>query len=83
MDIVSPKDLTIRTIVDSRGSACPEPLMTAKSVMVTLKPEEIMQVLSSDECSRSDIPNWAIRQGYEHLGTVEKKGYFEIYIQKK
>jgi TusA-related sulfurtransferase len=83
MDVVIPKDLTICKIVDSRGSACPEPLMAAKSVIVTLEPGEIMQVLSSDDCSRTDIPNWAVRQGHEHIGTIEKKGYFEIYLKKK
>lgn len=69
--------------VDARGTACPGPLLEAKKAIVALKSGEILEVLSADEGTRVDIPKWCKKQEHEYLGTLEKNGYFCIFLRKK
>lgn len=70
-------------IVDARGTACPGPLLAAKKAIGEINSGEIMEILSSDEGTRRDIPKWASKKGHEYLGTVEESGYFKIYMKKQ
>ncbi|MGM0650428.1 MAG: sulfurtransferase TusA family protein [Bacteroidota bacterium] len=70
-------------VVDARGTACPGPLLEAKKSMGKIKSGEILEVLSSDEGTKKDIPQWANKKGHEFLGTVEETGYFKVYMRKK
>jgi tRNA 2-thiouridine synthesizing protein A len=69
--------------VDARGTACPGPLLEAKKAVGTIKPGDIMEVLSADEGTKVDIPKWCTKQGHEYLGTLEESGYFRIFMKKK
>lgn len=76
-------NLNANLSVDARGTACPRPLLEAKKAIGTLKSGEVLEVLSADEGTRVDIPKWCKKQGHEHLGTLEKNGYFCIFLRKK
>lgn len=76
------KALVIDKSVDARGTACPGPLLAAKKAIGEINPGDIMEILSSDEGTRRDIPKWAAKKGYEYLGTIEDAGYFIIYMKK-
>ena len=75
-------NLNVNKVVDARGTACPGPLLAAKKAIGEINPGEIMEVLSSDEGTKRDIPKWAGKKGHEFLGTVEESGYFKIYLKK-
>ena len=83
MDQEELKNLAVNKKVDARGTACPGPLLAAKKAIGELSSGEIMEVLSSDEGTKRDIPKWAEKKGHEYLGTVEEAGYFMIYMKKK
>ncbi|MCF8228398.1 MAG: sulfurtransferase TusA family protein [Bacteroidales bacterium] len=68
--------------VDARGTACPGPLLAAKKAIGEIKSGEVMEILSSDEGTKKDIPKWAMKKGHEYLGTIEESGYFIIYMKK-
>ncbi len=68
--------------VDARGTSCPGPLLAAKKAIGEIQPGQIMEVLSSDEGTKRDIPKWCTKKGYEYLGTIEESGYFKIYMKK-
>ena len=76
------KNLNADKVVDARGTACPGPLLAAKKAIGEMSTGEEMQILSSDEGTKRDIPKWAQKKGHEYLGTVEESGYFIIYMKK-
>jgi tRNA 2-thiouridine synthesizing protein A len=77
------KNLTVTKTVDARGTACPGPLLAAKKAIADINAEEILEVISSDEGTKRDIPKWASKKGHEYLGTIEEAGYFKIFMKKK
>ncbi len=76
------KNLTIDKEVDARGTACPGPLLAAKKAIGELSSGQIMEILSSDEGTKKDVPKWAKKKGHEYLGTAEESGFFRIYLKK-
>jgi tRNA 2-thiouridine synthesizing protein A len=77
------KNVSVTKTVDARGTACPGPLLEAKKAIGTIKPGDIMEVLSADAGTNVDIPKWCAKQGHEYLGTIEESGYFRIFLKKK
>ena len=75
--------IQVTKTVDARGSACPCPLLEAKKAVGTIKPGDIMEVLSADEGTKVDIPKWCTKQGHEYLGTMEENGYYRIFMKKR
>ncbi len=68
--------------IDSRGSACPGPLLEAKKGIGKVKVGETMEVYSNDEGSRVDIKAWADKVGHGYLGFVAVDGYDKHYVKR-
>jgi len=68
--------------IDSRGSACPGPLLEAKKGIGKVKVGETMEVYSNDEGSRIDIKAWATKVGHSYLGFVPVDGYDKHYVKR-
>ena len=45
-------------VVDARGTACPGPLLEAKKSIGQIDAGQIMEILSSDEGTKRDIPKY-------------------------
>lgn len=75
------KGLTVAKEVDARGTACPGPLLEAKRAVADCPPGGIMEVLSSDEGTKSDIARWCNKMKYEYLGDVEDDGYWRVFLK--
>lgn len=69
--------------IDARGSACPGPLLEAKKGIGKVKVGEILEVLSGDPGTRSDIPAWAAKVGHEYLGMTVAEGYDRLFVRRK
>ena len=76
------KNVKIDKSVDARGTSCPGPLLAAKKAIEKIALGQILEVLSADEGTKTDIPKWAAKRRYEYLGIIEESGYFKIYIKK-
>jgi tRNA 2-thiouridine synthesizing protein A len=74
--------IQVDKVVDARGTACPGPLLAAKKAIGEIQTGQVMEILSSDEGTKRDVPKWAVKKGHEYLGTVEESGYFKIYMKK-
>jgi len=75
--------LKAAAVVDARGSACPGPLMEAKKAIARVKVGEVLEVLSNDPGTKSDLPLWAQKVGHEFLGSVGADGYDRIFVVRK
>ena len=69
--------------IDSRGSACPGPLLEAKKGIGKVKVSEVLEILSNDEGTRIDLKAWANKVGHEYMGYEESDGYDKHYITRK
>ena len=76
------KNLKTDKVVDARGTACPGPLLAVKQSIADVSSGGIMEILSTDEGTKRDIPRWAKKKGYDYLGDYEESGYFTIYLKK-
>ena len=75
-------EIKVDKVVDARGTACPGPLLAAKKAIGDIQAGQVMEILSSDEGTKMDVPKWAEKKGHEYLGTVEESGYFRIFMKK-
>ncbi|MBW1636062.1 MAG: sulfurtransferase TusA family protein [Deltaproteobacteria bacterium] len=69
--------------IDSRGSACPGPLLEAKKGIGKVKVGEVLEIYSNDEGTRIDLKAWSGKVGHEYLGYEEADGYDKHYITRK
>ena len=76
------KDLQVDKTVDARGTACPGPLLEAKKAMGTIDSGQVMEVLSSDEGTKRDLPKWCNKKGHGFMGIIEEPGYFKVFLKK-
>ncbi|MFO8087512.1 MAG: sulfurtransferase TusA family protein [Bacteroidales bacterium] len=75
--------LAVSKTVDARGTACPGPLLEAKKSIGSVGSGDIMEIISSDEGTKKDIPKWADKKGHNFMGIIEEDGYFRIFLKKK
>lgn len=68
--------------IDARGMPCPGPLMSLIGAIREGQVDDVIEVLSSDEGSRSDIPAWVAKAGQEMVEIVEDEGYAHFVIKK-
>ncbi len=83
MTTVDLATLKAAAVVDARGSACPGPLMEAKKAIARVKVGEVLEVLSNDPGTKSDMPLWAAKVGHEFLGSLPADGYDRIFVIRK
>ena len=68
--------------IDARGMPCPGPLMSLIGAIREGQVDDVIEVLSSDEGSRSDIPAWVAKAGQEMVEIVEDEGYAHFVVRK-
>jgi TusA-related sulfurtransferase len=76
------KNLNVAQTVDARGTSCPGPLLAAKKAVGEIESGEILEVLSSDEGTKNDIPKWCDKMEHEFLGIIEEDSYFRLFLRK-
>jgi len=68
--------------IDARGMPCPGPLMSLIGAIRESQVGDVIEVLSSDEGSKTDIPAWVAKAGHE-LAEIEPDDGFSRFIVKK
>jgi TusA-related sulfurtransferase len=68
--------------IDARGMACPGPLMTLIGAIREGQVGDTIEVLSSDEGSKTDIPAWVQKAQHRLVEVVPEDGYSRFIIQK-
>ena len=68
--------------IDARGMPCPGPLMTLIGAIREGQVGDVIEVLSSDAGSRTDIPAWIAKAGHELVEIVEEDGFARFVVRK-
>lgn len=72
----------ITRTIDARGMACPGPLMALIGAVRESQLGDVIEVLSSDEGSKTDIPAWVQKARYELVEVAPDDGYARFIIRK-
>ena len=68
--------------IDARGMPCPGPLMSLIGAIREGEVGQVIEVLSSDEGSKTDIPAWIDKAGHELVETVPQDGFTRFVVRK-
>ncbi len=68
--------------LDARGLHCPMPIIKSRKALKSLKINQVLEIITSDPGSVSDIPAWATVTGNELLSS-EERGSGEFYFLVK
>ncbi|MED4586932.1 sulfurtransferase TusA family protein [Brevibacillus choshinensis] len=68
--------------VDTKGMACPMPIVKAKKALDSLAPGQTMEVLSTDKGSLNDFQAWVKQTKNELVSHEEDNGIFKFLVKK-
>jgi TusA-related sulfurtransferase len=70
-------------VIDARGAACPGPLLEAKKGMATVPVGAVIEIMSTDPVTKTDIAAWSGKVGHEFLGSLEADGYDRVFVVRR
>ena len=68
--------------VDASGLACPMPIVRTRQAIDDLASGDVLEVISTDRGSLTDIPSWADTLGHTLVDTRQDGDKF-VYLIKK
>jgi len=68
--------------IDARGMPCPGPLMSLIGAIREGQVGDVIEVLSSDEGSKTDIPAWIAKAKHELVEVVSEAGFARFIVRK-
>lgn len=68
--------------IDARGMPCPGPLMSLIGAIREGLVGDVIEVLSSDEGSKTDIPAWTAKAKHEMVDVTDETGYARFIVRK-
>jgi tRNA 2-thiouridine synthesizing protein A len=74
--------VTVTTSIDGRGMPCPGPLMSLIGAIRQGQVGDVIEVLSSDEGSKTDIPAWLAKAGHELIEVVPEGDFSRFLVRK-
>jgi tRNA 2-thiouridine synthesizing protein A len=69
-------------IIDARGMPCPGPLMALIGAIREGVVGDVVEVLSTDEGSNTDIPAWVRKARHELVDVVPEDGFTRFVVRK-
>ena len=70
-------------VLDLKGLNSPMPVIKTKKAIDAIQSGQVLEVISTDPATKSDISALLDRLGHELLQTREEGGITEFYIEKK
>ena len=68
--------------LDVKGLVCPVPVLKTKKAILEVNLGEVLEVVSTDPASESDIPSWVNRAGHRVIGTRREGNLFFFYVER-
>ncbi len=69
--------------LDTYGLLCPMPIVKTAAKIKELQPGQVLEVLSTDEGIKEDMPAWCKATGNEFLGVEQDGEMYKAYVRKK
>ena len=57
--------------MDARGLSCPQPIMKSMQAIKKMRVNQVLEILTTDPGSLTDIPKWAKVTGQELISSEE------------
>lgn len=70
-------------LLDARGLVCPMPVVKTRKLLDEIEPCQVLEVITTDPASRSDIPALINRLGHELIETGEREKSLFLFKIKK
>ena len=74
--------LQVDRTIDARGMPCPGPLMNLIAAIRQGRAGQVVEVLSSDEGSKTDIPAWVAKARHELVEVIPEAGYARFVVRQ-
>jgi tRNA 2-thiouridine synthesizing protein A len=74
--------MTDRQVIDARGTYCPGPLMELIAALKLAGIGDEIEVLSTDQGSAADIPEWIHKVGHQLVSTTSDSGVWHVVVRK-
>ncbi len=75
-------EVQITRSIDAKGMPCPGPLMSLIGAIREGQVGDVIEVLSTDEGSKTDIPAWVAKASHELLDVIDENGYARFVVRK-
>lgn len=70
------------TVIDACDTFCPGPLMELITYMKQANVGDTLELLSTDEGSSADVPEWIHKVGHEVISKEKIDGVWHIKVRK-
>jgi tRNA 2-thiouridine synthesizing protein A len=77
-----PDDQTAARTIDTRGLACPLPVLKARKVLLSLAPGERLVVMATDPLAAVDIPHFCQEDGHRLVANSQRAGVLTFVIER-
>ena len=74
--------LDIGAVADARGSACPGPLLEAKKSIGGVPVGGVLEILTTDPQTKSDMSAWCNKVGHGFMGVADADGYERVFVKR-
>jgi tRNA 2-thiouridine synthesizing protein A len=68
--------------LDCFGLLCPMPIIRTAQKIKEMKKGDVLEVISTDEGIKEDMPAWCRQTGQEFLGLEEEGEVIKVYVRK-
>jgi len=69
--------------LDCFGLLCPMPIVKTAAKIKELEPGQVLEIVSTDEGIKEDMPAWCKATGHEFLGIEQAGDVYKAYVRKK
>ncbi len=76
------QDWTPHEVLDCRGLLCPLPLLKTQQALARLREGQVLEVLTTDPQSQSDLCGWAQLAGHEVALLTPEGGVYRFYLRR-
>lgn len=68
--------------LDCFGLLCPMPIIQTAKKIKEMRRGEVLEVVSTDQGIKEDMPAWCRQTGQEFIGLEEEDQVIKVYIKK-